>query len=73
VHLVPEFLTQMERELNEIQKSKDFRLWLLCESTEGFSESAVYKCLKVRYEQPKGLKQIVLRLLQNYAAEHYPL
>ncbi|XP_016964184.1 cytoplasmic dynein 2 heavy chain 1 [Drosophila biarmipes] len=69
VHLVPEFLTQMERELNEIQKSKDFRLWLLCESTEGFSEFAVYKCLKVRYEQPKGLKQIVMRLLQNCAAE----
>ncbi|XP_017012255.3 cytoplasmic dynein 2 heavy chain 1 [Drosophila takahashii] len=69
VHLVPEFLTQMERELNEMQKSKDFRLWLLCESTEGFSESAIYKCLKVRYEQPKGLKQIVMRLLQNYAAE----
>lgn len=69
VHLVPEFLTQMERELSEIQKSKDFRLWLLCESTEGFSEAAIYKCLKVRYEQPKGLKQIVMRLLQNFAAE----
>ncbi|XP_017051507.2 cytoplasmic dynein 2 heavy chain 1 [Drosophila ficusphila] len=69
VHLVPEFLSQMERELSEIQKSKDFRLWLLCESTEGFSESAVFKCLKVRYEQPKGLKQIVMRLLQNFAAE----
>ncbi|KAH8413035.1 hypothetical protein KR009_007595, partial [Drosophila setifemur] len=69
VHLVPEFLTQMERELSEIQKSKEFRLWLLCETTEGFPESAVFKCLKVRYEQPKGLKQIVMRLLQNYAAE----
>ncbi|KAH8249647.1 hypothetical protein KR032_011100, partial [Drosophila birchii] len=69
VHLVPEFLTQVERELSEMQKSKEFRLWLLCESTEGFSESAVFKCLKVRYEQPKGLKQIVMRLVQNYAAE----
>ncbi|XP_015052343.2 cytoplasmic dynein 2 heavy chain 1 [Drosophila yakuba] len=69
VHLAPEFLTHMERELSEIQKSKDFRLWLLCESTDGFSEAAIYKCLKVRYEQPKGLKQIVKRLLQNFAAE----
>ncbi|KAH8278084.1 hypothetical protein KR026_009737 [Drosophila bipectinata] len=69
VHLVPEFLSQMMRELSEMQKSKEFRLWLLCETTQGFSESAVFKCLKVRYEQPKGLKQIVLRLLQNFAAE----
>lgn len=69
VHLVPEFLAQVERELSEMHKAKEFRLWLLCESTEGFSESAVFKCLKVRYEQPKGLKQIVMRLLQNYAAE----
>ncbi|XP_002132927.3 cytoplasmic dynein 2 heavy chain 1 [Drosophila pseudoobscura] len=69
VHLVPEWLGQMERELSEMPKAKEFRLWLLCESTKGFSESTIYKCLKVRYEQPRGLKQIVLRLLQNYAAE----
>lgn len=67
VHLVPEWLAQMERELAEMPKSQEFRLWLLCESTRGFSEAAVYKCLKVRYEQPRGLKQQVQRMLQNYA------
>ncbi|XP_023163173.2 cytoplasmic dynein 2 heavy chain 1 [Drosophila hydei] len=67
VHLVPEWLSQMERELSELHKSQDFRLWLLCESTKGFSDAAVYKCLKVRYEQPRGLKQQVQRMLQNYA------
>lgn len=67
VHLVPQWLGQMERELSELHKSPDFRLWLLCESTHGFSEAAVYKCLKVRYEQPRGLKQQVQRMLQNYA------
>ncbi|XP_064546805.1 cytoplasmic dynein 2 heavy chain 1 [Drosophila montana] len=67
VHLVPQWLGQMERELSELHKSPDFRLWLLCESTQGFSEAAVYKCLKVRYEQPRGLKQQVQRMLQNYA------
>ncbi|KAM8717355.1 hypothetical protein ACLKA7_004106 [Drosophila subpalustris] len=72
VHLVPEWLPQMERRLGEVRKSPDFRLWLLCESTKGFSESAVYKCLKVRYEQPRGLKQQVQRMLQNYAASLEP-
>lgn len=67
VHLVPEWLAQMEHELSEMPKSPEFRLWLLCESTRGFSEAAVYKCLKVRYEQPRGLKQQVQRMLQNYA------
>lgn len=67
VHLVPEWLAQMERELAEMTKSPEFRLWLLCESTRGFSDAAVYKCLKVRYEQPRGLKQQVQRMLQNYA------
>ncbi|ALC40164.1 btv [Drosophila busckii] len=67
VHLVPEWLEQLEAELAQLQKSPDFRLWLLCESTQGFSEAAVYKCLKVRYEQPRGLKQQLRRMLQNYA------
>ncbi|EDW77285.2 uncharacterized protein Dwil_GK18215 [Drosophila willistoni] len=66
VHLVPEWLEQMERELIEMPKSKEFRLFLLCESTLGFNEASVDKCLKVRYEPARGLKQIVLRLLQNY-------
>ncbi|KAH8376856.1 hypothetical protein KR093_001749 [Drosophila rubida] len=70
VHLVPQWLAQLERELDALQsKSPDFRLWLLCETTQGLSAVALYeRCLKVRYEQPLGLKQQVLRMLQNYAA-----
>ncbi|XP_030382925.1 cytoplasmic dynein 2 heavy chain 1 [Scaptodrosophila lebanonensis] len=68
VHLVPHWLTQLERELGQMTKAPDFRLWLVCESTVGFSEAAIYRCLKVRYEQPRGLKQQVQRMLQNYAA-----
>ncbi|KAH8263165.1 hypothetical protein KR044_005503 [Drosophila immigrans] len=68
VHLVPEWLEQLERELAELQpKSPEFRLWLLCETTQGFSATTLYqRCLKVRYEQPPCLKQQVLRMLQNY-------
>ncbi|XP_060645040.1 cytoplasmic dynein 2 heavy chain 1 [Drosophila nasuta] len=73
VHLVPEWLEQLERELAELPKAPEFRLWLLCETTRGFSSSTLYqRCLKVRYEQPLGLKQQVLSMLQNYAASVEP-
>lgn len=68
VHLVPSWLLELEREFGEIKKQADFRLWLICESTVGFSETVMYKFIKVIYEYPAGIKQKAKRMLQNYAA-----
>lgn len=68
VHLVPSWLLELEREYGEMKKSADFRLWLVCESTQGFSEAVMYKFVKVLYEYPIGIRQKCKRMLQNYAA-----
>ncbi|XP_065356058.1 cytoplasmic dynein 2 heavy chain 1 [Calliphora vicina] len=68
VHLVPYWLLELEREFGEVKKHPDFRLWLICESTQGFSEAVMYKFVKVLYEYPAGIKQKAKRMLQNYAA-----
>uniref|UniRef100_A0A1I8Q9V5 Dynein heavy chain, cytoplasmic n=1 Tax=Stomoxys calcitrans TaxID=35570 RepID=A0A1I8Q9V5_STOCA len=67
VHLVPTWLGELEREYGEMKKSPDFRLWLICESTEGFSEAVMFKFVKVLYEFPIGIRQKCKRMLQNYA------
>ena len=68
VHLVPYWLQELEREFGEMKKHNDFRLWVVCESTQGFSEAVMYKFVKVLYEYPTGIKQKTKRMLQNYAA-----
>uniref|UniRef100_A0A1I8MV06 Dynein heavy chain, cytoplasmic n=1 Tax=Musca domestica TaxID=7370 RepID=A0A1I8MV06_MUSDO len=67
VHLVPEWLIELEREYGEMKKTNDFRLWLICESTQGFSEAVMYKFIKVLYEYPMGIRQKCKKMLQNYA------
>lgn len=67
VHLVPSWLIELEREFGEMKKNPEFRLWLICESTKGFSEAVMYKFVKVLYEYPAGIKQKAKRMLQNYA------
>lgn len=67
VHLVPDWLLELEREYGEMKKNSDFRLWLICESTQGFSEAVMYKFVKVLYEYPMGIRQKCKRMLQNYA------
>ncbi|XP_061401208.1 cytoplasmic dynein 2 heavy chain 1, partial [Musca vetustissima] len=67
VHLVPDWLIELEREYGEMKKSQDFRLWLICESTQGFSEAVMYKFIKVLYEYPLGIRQKCKKILQNYA------
>ncbi|KAI8114967.1 Cytoplasmic dynein 2 heavy chain 1, partial [Lucilia cuprina] len=66
VHLVPTWLLELEREFGEMKKHAEFRLWLICESTQGFSEAVMYKFVKVLYEYPAGIKQKAKRMLQNY-------
>uniref|UniRef100_A0A1B0A9K7 Cytoplasmic dynein 2 heavy chain 1 n=1 Tax=Glossina pallidipes TaxID=7398 RepID=A0A1B0A9K7_GLOPL len=66
-HLVPDWLFELNKELDDFKKSEDFRLWLICESTQGFNEAIIYKYVKVLYECPSSIKQKAKKMLQNYA------
>lgn len=68
VHLVPDWLIDLDREFSELKKHVEFRLWLICESIHSFSETVIYKFVKVLYEYPTGVKQKAKRMLQNYAS-----
>uniref|UniRef100_A0A1A9WMF7 Cytoplasmic dynein 2 heavy chain 1 n=1 Tax=Glossina brevipalpis TaxID=37001 RepID=A0A1A9WMF7_9MUSC len=67
VHLAPEWLFELNKDLEVLKKSEDFRLWLICESTQGFSDAIIYKYVKVLYEYPSSIKQKAKKMLQNYA------
>lgn len=71
VHLVPDWLSELDRELELLKKRDGFRLWLTCESTRGFNETIMYKFVKILYEFPHGIKQKVRRMLQNFMLSEY--
>uniref|UniRef100_A0A1B0AQ10 Dynein heavy chain, cytoplasmic n=1 Tax=Glossina palpalis gambiensis TaxID=67801 RepID=A0A1B0AQ10_9MUSC len=66
-HLVPDWLLELDKELDDFKKSEDFRLWLICESIQGFNEAIIYKYVRVLYECPSSIKQKAKKMLQNYA------
>lgn len=68
VHLVPHWLKEIYPHLQDINKSSNFRLWLISESTKDTDTFlTLYKCIRVLYEYPIGIKQKVKRMLQLYA------
>ncbi|XP_017471893.1 PREDICTED: cytoplasmic dynein 2 heavy chain 1-like [Rhagoletis zephyria] len=71
VHLIPDWLPVLDRELEVLQKRDGFRLWLICESTRRFSETIMYKFVKILYESPSGIKYKVRRMLQNFTLSEF--
>ena len=61
LHLVPAFLTLLEKEFAGLTKHKDFRLWLTTEPTEKFPALLLETCYKVAYESPPGVKKNIER------------
>ncbi|GAB0096653.1 Cytoplasmic dynein 2 heavy chain 1 [Sergentomyia squamirostris] len=68
IHLLPKWIKTLETELASLSPHKDFRLWLICESTSEFSEAFVSRCLKLLFELPNGIKYKVQRLLKQWEA-----
>ena len=48
---------------------KDFRLWLTTKSSKLFPVSILQKGLKIRSEQPKGLKNLILKAYNTIEGE----
>lgn len=76
IHLLPALIRDLETELNvafgrDVKEEgeaihTDFRLWVICESLNGFSETFVMKSISVLFELPNGLKLKVQRLLRMW-------
>lgn len=66
VHLAPNWLTSMNNEFRIAQLNDDFRMWMICESDLGFSETFVNTCCKVVFEPPAGIKNKIRYLFEQY-------
>ena len=66
VHLISaDWLAKLTQDLNSIKLSKDFRLWLICDSVKNFPESLLIQCNRVLYEPPSGVKNKLFRVMQQ--------
>lgn len=61
LHLVPAFLTLLEKEFSGIVKHENFRLWLTTEPQEKFPAILLETCFKISYESPPGVKKNIER------------
>lgn len=66
IHLLPGMIRDLETELLALSAHSDFRLWIICESLNGFSETFIMKSISVLFELPNGLKLKVQRLLRMW-------
>lgn len=66
VQLVPEWLTNLNENLQSMSLSNGFRLWLICDSSKHFPPSLLAKCKTVLYEPPNSVRSKVLRLIQQW-------
>lgn len=68
IHLIPHLVKDLEEELSGTSESvhSNFRLWIFCESFNGFSDSFILRSINILYELPTGLKLKVQRLLRMW-------
>jgi dynein heavy chain 2 len=62
LHLVPNFLTQLEKTLNNTTLSEGFKLFLTTEEHPKFPVVLLETCFKLSYESPPGLRMNVERV-----------
>uniref|UniRef100_A0A0N4ZU30 Cytoplasmic dynein 2 heavy chain 1 n=1 Tax=Parastrongyloides trichosuri TaxID=131310 RepID=A0A0N4ZU30_PARTI len=67
IHLVPQFLIQLQKHLALITERNDkFRLWLTSECDESFPPILVQESLKITFESPPGLENNISRTYTNW-------
>lgn len=70
LHLVPNFLTQLEKTLNNTELAEGFKLFLTAEEHPKFPVVLLETCFKLSYEAPPGLKMNVERVYSTIAPSH---
>ena len=69
LHLVTAWLPVLEKELNSLEPSKDFRLWLTTELHPKFPAILLQSSMKVTYEAPPGIKRNLERTYDMWSPD----
>ncbi|XP_065833043.1 cytoplasmic dynein 2 heavy chain 1-like isoform X2 [Oscarella lobularis] len=69
LHLVTAWLPQLEKELNSLEPSESFRLWLTAEVHPKFPAILLQSSLKVTYEAPPGIRRNLMRTYDSWTPE----
>ena len=69
LHLVTAWLPVLEKELNSLEPSKGFRLWLTTELHPKFPAILLQSSMKVTYEAPPGIKKNLERTYDMWSPE----
>ncbi|XP_052864637.1 dynein axonemal heavy chain 2-like [Anopheles cruzii] len=67
-HLSEPFLKQLPQVvvfLKRLHPQSQFRLWLSCQPHEAFPVSVLQSCIKLAYEEPKGIKHTMRHLYEE--------
>lgn len=71
LHLVPNFLTSLEKTLNNTKIGEGFKLFLTTEEHPKFPVVLLESCFKISYEAPPGLKMNVERVYGTLSSAHF--
>mmetsp|Transcript_33539 Transcript_33539/g.74227 ORF Transcript_33539/g.74227 Transcript_33539/m.74227 type:complete len:2007 (+) Transcript_33539:3-6023(+) len=69
MHLAVSWLPTLEKEVYNLQKHNDFRLFLSSEPHNKFPTTLLEGSLKVTFEAPPGLKKNMLRTYEGWSAD----
>ncbi|KAI5737300.1 hypothetical protein M8J76_012015 [Diaphorina citri] len=67
LHLMTNWLPQLEKVVQTLDPHKDFRLWMTTESHSKFSAALASVCLKLSYEAPQGIKRNLQRTYASWS------
>lgn len=68
VQLVPNWLNELNENLQTIPYRDGFRIWLVCDGTRFIPASLLNKCNKVLYEAPNSIKSKINRLIHQWGS-----
>eukprot|EP01135_Chromosphaera_perkinsii_P005308 Nk52_evm1s338 gene=Nk52_evmTU1s338 len=69
LHLVINWLPDLEKEIKSLKVHKNFRLWLTTEHHDKFSAILLQNSLKVTYEAPPGVKKNLLMTYDSWTPD----
>uniref|UniRef100_A0A8D8QIW2 Cytoplasmic dynein 2 heavy chain 1 n=2 Tax=Cacopsylla melanoneura TaxID=428564 RepID=A0A8D8QIW2_9HEMI len=68
LHLMTNWLPQLEKFVQNLTPDKSFRLWMTTECHSKFSATLASACLKLSYEAPQGIKRNLQRTYASWSA-----
>eukprot|EP01002_Notosolenus_urceolatus_P000792 NODE_11_length_4205_cov_28.405919_g8_i0.p1 GENE.NODE_11_length_4205_cov_28.405919_g8_i0~~NODE_11_length_4205_cov_28.405919_g8_i0.p1 ORF type:complete len:1357 (-),score=575.01 NODE_11_length_4205_cov_28.405919_g8_i0:133-3657(-) len=69
LHLVVDWVAQLEKELNMLDPDDNFRLWLTTEEHLSFPAVLLRQSLKMTFEAPPGLKKNLTRTYETWTPQ----